>query len=447
MKKKIALVTESIQSGQVYKEWLDEFFGELIEVEEYSLEKGDYVRIPDADLYIVGASSTQAYDQVIALIQPDKNIVVPALTFSKEQVSKLKVLPGGRRAMLVNLSANMAIETIAELNRLGVTQLDLVPVYPGIGQLPDTELAISPGEGRYVPDKAKQVIELGPRTFTSGTLAEIALKLGFSWFIKEKVYRDYVESLADPGGSLVTLWSQSMRMENYLEILMGMMDTGILGVDMEDRIFAVNSVAQDILSLKQKDCIGRSLTWAAPQLCRQISPEERKRKISKLIKLAETPISIATAPIDWEGKPVGCFIMLQRFTEEEDRQQQFRLQLYRRGHHSKYVFDDIICSCPSMQRAKNIAFKMALTDSSILLTGESGTGKELFAHSIHNASRRSAMPFVALNCAALPENLLESELFGYGEGAFTGAKKGGKIGLFEYAHRGTLFLDEIEGMS
>ena len=86
-------------------------------------------------------------------------------------------------------------------------------------------------------------------------------------------------------------------------------------------------------------------------------------------------------------------------------------------------------------------------DSDILITGESGTGKELFAHAIHNYSHRKDYPFIVVNCAAIPETLLESELFGYEEGAFTGAKKGGKIGLFEFAHMGTLFLDELEGMS
>ena len=90
---------------------------------------------------------------------------------------------------------------------------------------------------------------------------------------------------------------------------------------------------------------------------------------------------------------------------------------------------------------------MAATDLPILLIGETGTGKELFAHAVHNASPRAAGPFVAINCAAMPENLLESELFGYEDGAFTGARRGGKPGLFEFAHKGTLFLDEVEGMS
>ena len=97
----------------------------------------------------------------------------------------------------------------------------------------------------------------------------------------------------------------------------------------------------------------------------------------------------------------------------------------------------------AIQENIQIARRYSRVDSNVLLVGETGTGKELFAHSIHQASRRSNQPFVALNCAALPENLLESELFGYEAGAFSGASKGGKMGLFELAHKGTIFLDEI----
>ncbi|WDC84728.1 sigma 54-interacting transcriptional regulator [Caloramator sp. mosi_1] len=106
----------------------------------------------------------------------------------------------------------------------------------------------------------------------------------------------------------------------------------------------------------------------------------------------------------------------------------------------------IITNSPKMKECINIAKKIAKSDYTVLINGESGTGKEMIAQSIHNYSNRSIYPFVAVNCAALPENLLESELFGYEKGAFTGALKEGKIGLFEIANNGTIFLDEIGDM-
>lgn len=115
-------------------------------------------------------------------------------------------------------------------------------------------------------------------------------------------------------------------------------------------------------------------------------------------------------------------------------------------HNTKYTIDDIIGIDYKSKNTKNLALKIAKRDSNVLITGESGTGKELFAQSIHNASSRSDRPFVAINCAALDNNLLESELFGYEEGAFTGAIKGGKPGLFREADGGTIFLDEISEM-
>ncbi|PFH87927.1 sigma 54-interacting transcriptional regulator [Bacillus sp. AFS088145] len=114
---------------------------------------------------------------------------------------------------------------------------------------------------------------------------------------------------------------------------------------------------------------------------------------------------------------------------------------------SKYKFNQIIGDTPVFNAAKNLAEQVSASSSAILLFGESGTGKELFAHAIHDASPRRNFPFVRVNCASIPEHLLESELFGYEEGAFTGAKRGGKKGKFEIANRGTIFLDEIGDMS
>lgn len=124
-----------------------------------------------------------------------------------------------------------------------------------------------------------------------------------------------------------------------------------------------------------------------------------------------------------------------------------RRELIGTGYYAKYRFDDIIGQSENIQKTKAIAEKIAKTNLTVLIEGDNGTGKELFASAIHNASQRVRQPFVAINFSALPDHLLESELFGYEEGAFTGAKKGGKVGLFQQANGGTIFLDEIGDIS
>ena len=115
-------------------------------------------------------------------------------------------------------------------------------------------------------------------------------------------------------------------------------------------------------------------------------------------------------------------------------------------HGVTYTLHDIVGSSEAITHLKEKVKRVASGDVSVLLRGESGTGKELFAHSIHHLSERNEQPFIKVNCAAIPDHLLESELFGYKEGAFTGAKNGVKLGMFELAHRGTIFLDEIGDM-
>ena len=122
------------------------------------------------------------------------------------------------------------------------------------------------------------------------------------------------------------------------------------------------------------------------------------------------------------------------------------LRRLNRANGARYTFDDIVAVSPEAVQVKELAQRIAATDATVLLESESGTGKELYAQAIHNAGARSAGVFVAINCANFNANMLESELFGYAEGAFTGAKRGGKMGLFEAAAGGTLFLDEISEM-
>lgn len=139
----------------------------------------------------------------------------------------------------------------------------------------------------------------------------------------------------------------------------------------------------------------------------------------------------------------GANVVLQEVSYIQSLEHKIRRDLYAKGHVARYTLDDVIGTSPEILELVERAKLYAHSPSSIFIYGESGTGKEIFAQGIHMASSFCKGPFVGINCTALPESLLESELFGYAEGAFTGARKGGKIGLFEMAHNGTLFLDEI----
>lgn len=158
-------------------------------------------------------------------------------------------------------------------------------------------------------------------------------------------------------------------------------------------------------------------------------------------------IIINRLPIVVNGEIVGAVSTFKEITDIQKMEMRIRKQSMESGLEAKFRLEDIVGHSKAMQEAKEWAETFARTDATVLIQGESGTGKELFAQGIHLSSQRATGPFIAVNCAALPGNLLESELFGYEEGAFTGARKGGKPGLFELAHGGTLFLDEIGEMS
>lgn len=218
---------------------------------------------------------------------------------------------------------------------------------------------------------------------------------------------------------------------------------GIIVLD-ENRTFTIfNSSAEKILDIKKEYILGRKITSCNPSEVLNKVLGDGKHEIGRLIKVNNTKLIVNRVPIVVDNEEVGVVITLQEVARLQKLEQKVRAQLYAKGLVAKYSVENIIGESPAIKEVIQWMKKFAKTSSTILIEGETGSGKELFAQSIHNISERKNGPFVAINCAALPENLLESELFGYEEGAFTGAKKGGKPGLFELAHGGTIFLDEI----
>lgn len=221
---------------------------------------------------------------------------------------------------------------------------------------------------------------------------------------------------------------------------------GIVTIDKDHRITAFNPAAQKLIKVNRMKVLGQPVENALPQLHLERVSDKKKEDIHRIIDLNGTRLMCNKVPIIVNGKSFGAVATFQDIGKIQQMEAIIRQEVYARGHIAQFHFDDIIGKSVEITTALKTAKDFAATNFNILILGETGTGKEVFAQSIHNESKRSGGPFVAINCAALPAPILESELFGYVGGAFTGASKEGKPGLFEVAHRGTIFLDEIGEM-
>ncbi|AKN32002.1 transcriptional regulator [Clostridium carboxidivorans P7] len=232
-----------------------------------------------------------------------------------------------------------------------------------------------------------------------------------------------------------------------LKVILDSITQGVIVTNEHNKIVLYNPAAEKIFDLSSKKVLGKDAFETIPNTRMHNVLESGEAEIGVLQDINGGTIATNRIPIEVDGKRIGVVSTFEDITKIQQLEQKIRERIYKKGFVAKYFFEDILTANESMIELKKIADLYAKTDAEILIQGESGTGKELFAQSIHNASTRSNGPFVAVNCAAIPDNLLESELFGYEGGAFTGAKKEGKQGLFELAHNGTIFLDEIGEIS
>lgn len=209
------------------------------------------------------------------------------------------------------------------------------------------------------------------------------------------------------------------------------------------QIYKQLMTAFDEIGVKAIEAVGQEFNPDFHNAVMHVEDESGERIADRVYLREGTSLSTDFLPVKIGNSMPGLVVSFMNASRIQQMENQIRRQMSDKGLAARYTFQDIVHKSDIMDRTIENAGRYAGVSSNVLLVGETGTGKELFAQSIHNASKRAGNAFVAVNCAALPESLLESELFGYVEGAFTGSKKGGKMGLFEMAHKGTLFLDEI----
>ncbi|MCT4564463.1 MAG: sigma 54-interacting transcriptional regulator [Maledivibacter sp.] len=436
--KKLIVVAKAKGIGEYYCEELRNFFADEIQVDYITWDSKDIEVINSYDMILI--TTYTIIDSIMKYVNKNCKIIKIIKNLSGEGIKKIKEIPYGSEALIVNVGPKTVSESIYLIYALGRTDLDLHPYYPGIKKYKKLDIILTQGEPQLVPNYGGKVIDILNTTIDTKILLEI---ISFFDLDKKKLLgklmeRSSIKRVNNEGVSFVI--SERFMLENIINVLFENLNEGVLIFDSVGQVTSSSNSAQLFLDKATHNILGKNITDIIP-IKRDVILESEF--VEKIIKINNIPLICNVIPKITIGSNDYGLVILKKYNDAEMKMHLYKNELIDKGHKSKYNLHDIIGSSYETEKAKNIAVRMAKSNSTVLITGENGTGKELFAHVIHNNSRRKKEQFVAVNCSAIPENLLESELFGYEGGAFTGAKKEGKRGLFEIANGGTLFLDEI----
>lgn len=361
-------------------------------------------------------------------------------TFSQEQINRISGIPAGSKVLVVNSTKEIIYDCISQLEQTVGKDL----TYIAYSEQEDKN--INPSDYMYAltffedfhnAHFVKNIIKLGSRLIHPYI---------FQWIIERYFSDDQMlrQSLHDYNKQMVSISYSAIEAENlekeYEEILKNilfMTDHGVILLDDSNAIRGINEKAQEILNVSSEDLYGRPLEYvpALQELYHIIDKAGENVQIQVNSRYLTQTLLLKKRVIQFYSYRFMTALFLENLNQREAGGE--------RRMRAKFTFNDIVGSSQKILNSIEIAKQISYSDNAVLLNGETGTGKEIFAQAIHNRSRRSHEPFLTLNCAAFPESILESELFGYEPGTFTGALKSGKKGLFELADGGTIFLDEI----
>lgn len=328
--------------------------------------------------------------------------------------------------------ANEAFSNISGRSLKSINSKHLDEVFPGLPNESDAH---------HHYEKFKSILHISPYETVNHRQGKIILFQDIS----------EIEKMAE---ELQTVKKLKLTIETTLEHAYD----GILMTDEKNVITMVSPPLLELFNLDKSEVLHKPVEKVLPQLKLSNVFKTETAEVSDFNERHGIKYIVHRIPIKKDGKVIGAIgkVMFRQLNEVSDlfkklqkaeNKASFYHQQLQKSESARFTWDHIFSEDPYMEKLKKSAAKAAKGRSTVLIRGESGTGKELFAHAIHNSSARSDGKFVVVNCAAIPEDLLESEFFGYEEGAFTGAKQRGKIGKFDLANGGTLFLDEIGDMS
>lgn len=376
---------------------------------------------------------------------PEAILIHQQRDLSGQALEKVVCLPAGSNALVVNKPLSAAHETMNSLAELGINHINMIAYAPGCRiDTSNIDTIIYAGVADHCPKLNCQYIDIGLRKISIYTIIDIARAFKLPSEHVKDYYNDIIQQFTSSCYRIDHALKQVNNLKNNFEKICNINNNITFVINENNEIVLLNETAKTYFDIKNAEVIiGQDYKPAFRRYPELLSYIESAVPLQDtLITIGDQKLLISSFDMDLEKNRNRAFILLPLSTLQK-REGLVRKKLQATGFVAKHTFDDILGGSHFMNQCKSLAKIYAKTDFPILITGESGTGKELFAQAIHNTSSRKEANFVAINFAALPETLAESELFGYTEGAFTGASKSGKAGMFELAHTGTIFLDEI----
>ncbi|MEZ7035001.1 sigma-54 interaction domain-containing protein [Clostridioides difficile] len=441
MKKSVALVNDSRKDLIDFLENnLKLVFGDSININRYFINEINDNDIINDDVILV--MSVERLDKIINNILDKKKVIVVRRTFREDKIYNLLSLPQGTNVLIVNDSDETTLETISLFYKIGVTNIRPIP-YMNDNNYKNIKIAITPGVPEKVPSFISDIFDLGHRYIDISTFIEIINLLQIDSKEIQSNLVKYSEEIISLDTGIKDKYKELFLKIEELDTILNLSKDGILFTSKDGEINTYNSKVKDILDINE-DIYGKYIEDIFVDSLKVLLSE--KEILDKVVVFNKKYINVNKKNIYNRDEKMGTYYSLQEITYIKKLEQNLTKKLREKGQIAKYTFKDIKTNSPKMFECIDLAKKVSKSDLSILIRGESGTGKELIAQSIHNNSNRKNQPFIAVNCAAVPENLLESQLFGYDKGTFTGCLKDGKQGLFELANNGTIFLDEIGDM-
>lgn len=416
---------------------LDKIFGQYTEILACCLEDDLEFDMTNA---LVVLSSPQSIDKRIQnLMNEGLNYVVARRVINHKYISELLSLPKATEVLLVNDREESTFQAITQLQALGVNYIKYYPYYPGIETYPGLDIAITIGEPHLVPYEIKKVIDIGTRQIDITTVADIAKRLGLMDTLGSRLSSQYIHEIIGLLNRINDSAKDMKVVSDRLETVANCLAKAIVYIDKDGKIVTGNREIYNLLECSYEDLIGKNIKDVLPE----VAINENNNDKVDVVVIRGKELLVTSKVVKGRVSEDGIIYTFEKSEDIEKNEHELRRRTTKVIKSDYYTFDDIVYKCSDMSRLIEKVKGFATTDSTILIQGESGTGKELLAQAIHCTSQRACGPFVPVNFASMPMSLIESELFGYEEGSFTGAKKGGKRGLLEEAHGGTIFLDEI----